>query len=57
MPSTQRPQTTPEGYPANNKKFTEKAQEQVRRDDKVDQFRSNMDRFASALREGAPVKP
>ena len=41
----------PEGYPANNKKFAEKVQEQLRRDDKADQFRLNMSRFATSLRK------
>ena len=41
----------PGGYPANNKKFAEKVQEQLRRDDKADQFRSNMSRFATSLRK------
>ena len=46
----------PEGYPANNKKFAEKDQEQLRRDDKADQFRSNMSRFATSLRKDSSAQ-
>ena len=46
----------PEGYPANNKKFAEKVQEQLRRDDKADQFRSNMSRFATSLRKDSSAQ-
>ena len=46
----------PEGYPANNKKFAEKVQEQLRRDDKADQFRLNMSRFATSLRKDSSAQ-
>ena len=46
----------PGGYPANNKKFAEKVQEQLRRDDKADQFRSNMSRFATSLRKDSSAQ-
>ena len=45
-----------EGYPVNNKKFAEKVQEQLRRDDKADQFRSNMSRFATSLRKDSSAQ-
>ena len=46
----------PGGYPVNNKKFAEKVQEQLRRDDKADQFRSNMSRFATSLRKDSSAQ-
>ena len=54
--ATIRAQTTPGGYPTNNKKFAEKVQEQLRRDDKADQFRSNMSRFATSLRKDSSAQ-
>ena len=46
----------PGGYPTNNKKFAEKVQEQLRRDDKADQFRLNMSRFATSLRKDSSAQ-